>query len=268
MLVAGQCYNRARRRPQMATQFRYAAARATFKQFREGLAENEAVLQELLGAFRLLLTERSTTYHENRFIVGGAVEHIVASAMRCVGLEDVAVVGFEEDRLDIRVAEQPFSLKSVFTPGSPIALINTQGEGAAEWTVPTIVVLACNPHRRRSRSYDHGIGYADPGLLPNATVRTRDQLKLKRTPLYNLFRQQHDYLLSCDIPANPGAAGAEAPQPIALSKSVARDILFRTTEGQSLFSEEPLQEFLERTAGNARMFPRLSVHMEADNGGE
>ena len=253
----------------MVAENQYAQARRTFRRFKAGLEDDKAVLRELLAAFELLISERSTTYHENRFIVGGAVEHIVAAAMRCIGLEDVAVVGFEEDRADIRIQGLEFSLKSVFTPGSSIALINTQGAGGAEWVTPTIVVLACNPNRRRNRTYDHGIGYADAGLLPaDATTRTRDQLKLKRTPLYALFRQQPDYLLRCNIPANPVAAGIDTPAQTAISKSVARDVLFRTEQGQSLFSEDTLREFIRLTEENTRRFPRLSTCMEVGDGGQ
>ena len=246
----------------MVPEAQYVQAREIFGRFKAGLEEHEDVLRELLEAFTLLLAERNTTYHENRFIVGGAVEHIIAAAMRCVGLDEVEAVGFVNDRADITVEGQAFSLKSVFTPGSPIALINTQGDGQAQWTVPTIVVLASN----RDRGNNRGIGYADPRLLPaDATTRTRDQLRLKRRPLYNVFREQRDYLLRCDVPANPDAAGDALQMTTALSKNVARDIIFRTMEGQSLFSEVSLQQFLQRTAQGVRVFPRLSHCMEQPN---
>ena len=70
----------------MVLEAQYVQAREIFGRFKAGLEEHEDVLRELLEAFTLLLAERNTTYHENRFIVGGAVEHIIAAAMRCVGL--------------------------------------------------------------------------------------------------------------------------------------------------------------------------------------
>ena len=68
----------------------------------------------MLAALDLLLTERSTSFYENRFISGGAVEHIIAAAMRCVGLSDVRTVGFEEIRMDVMVGGEGFSVKSSF----------------------------------------------------------------------------------------------------------------------------------------------------------
>ena len=98
----------------MVAENRNAPAREVFRRFKTGLEQDRALLNELLNSFRLLLTERSTTYDENRFIVGGAVEHIMAAAMRCVGLNNVEVVGFEEYRVDIRVQGREFSVKSQF----------------------------------------------------------------------------------------------------------------------------------------------------------
>ena len=109
----------------MTTESRYTAARAVFMQFEAGLQGDDDLLQELLAALELLLSERSTSFYENRFISGGAAEHIIAAAMRCVSLNDVRTVGFEETRVDILVGGQGFSVKSSFS-GSSIALINVQ----------------------------------------------------------------------------------------------------------------------------------------------
>ena len=242
----------------MVAENQYAQARQTFLRFKAGLEDDHDILRELLAAFEILLNERSTTYHENRFIVGGAVEHMVAAAMRCIGLNDAEVVGFDEDRVDIRVQGLGFSLKTAFTSSRQIALINTQGEGEPRWTAPTILVLATG----RSR----GISYADPELLPGVVQRAEGQLVLPRNPLNRMLREQPEYLLSCEIPVNPGAPEDELQTPMALSQSVATDILFRTEQGQSLFSEDSLQEFLRRTAGDARVFPRLSDCMEIEDG--
>ena len=46
---------------------------------------------------------------------------------------------------------------------SRIRLIDALGDSAARWTAPTIFIIA-----------ERGIGYADPGLLPNATRAARD----------------------------------------------------------------------------------------------
>ena len=59
-------------------------------------------------------------------------------------------------------------MKSSFTGRrDQIRLINTLGDSAARWTAPTIFIIA-----------ERGIGYADPGLLPNATRAARDAVIL------------------------------------------------------------------------------------------
>ena len=243
----------------MVAENQYAQARETFLRFKAGLENDRDVLRELLAAFDLLLNEHSTTYHENRFIVGGAVEHMVAAAMRCVGLENVEVVGFREVGPDLRVAGMPISLKSAFTGSNPIALINTQGEGEVRWTMPTVLIIATG----RSR----GISYADPELLPNLAYREEGQLVLPRTPLNEMLNANPEYLLQCNVPANPGPYGDDAQPLTAISEIVAEDVLRRTDPGESLFSDNVLQEFRQRMENGNPMFPRLSACLETDDDG-
>ena len=235
----------------------YIQARRMFLQFKTGLEEDKDVLDELLAAFELLITERSTTYYENRFIAGGAAEHIIAAAMRCVGLTDVRTVGFEDTRVDVVVDGQGLSVKSVFTVNGTIALINVRG-GGVEWAAPTILLL-CNGLSR-------GIGYVDPGLLPpNSTKQTRDQITLPRTPINILFRERPEYLLRCAIPANRRPPDDVSQIPTAISEVVAQDILLRTETGKSLLSPEFIEEFFQGTASDPKIFPRLSQCMEEAN---
>lgn len=243
----------------MVAENQYAQARQTFLRFKAGLENDRDVLRELLAAFELLLNERSTTYHENRFIVGGAAEHMVAASMRCVGLENVEVVGFREVGPDLRVAGMPIFLKSAFTGSNPIALINTQGEGEVRWTMPTVLILATGPSR--------GISYADPELLPNFAHREEGQLVLPRTPLNEMLNANPEYLLRCNVPANPGPYSDDAQPPRAISEVVASDVLRRTDTGQSLFSDNVLQEFWQRMENGNPLFPRLRACMEADDDG-
>ena len=245
----------------MTTESRYTAARAVFMQFKAGLEGHDDLLKELLSALGLLLSERSTSFYENRFITGGAAEHIIAAAMRCVGLNDVRTVGFEDTRVDVTVGGEGFSVKSVFTPGGTIALINTRGEsGNIEWTAPTILTLSNGPSR--------GIGYVDPELLPSGvTNRTRDQITLPRTPVNHLFRAQPEYLLSCPIPANRRGSTDRTQIPTAISSIVAQDILLRTTTGPALLSDDFIVEFFRGTSSGTRKFPLLSQCMEENDGG-
>lgn len=195
----------------MPPEGQYTRARELFLQLKAGLETNNALLNELLAALGLLLAERSTSFYENRFISGGATEHIIAAAMRCAGLSDVRTVGFEETRVDVLVEGQGFSIKSSFAGSGNIALINVQGDSEeVEWTTPTILVLGVGPSR--------GIGYIDPGLLPaDAINHGRDQVTVNRTPINSLFREQPEYLLSCDFPVNPGIPDDPAQMPTASS---------------------------------------------------
>jgi len=193
----------------MSPEGQYERARGTFLQFKAGLEEDGDLCSEVLGALELLLTERSTTFYENRFITGGAAEHIIAAAMRCVGLSDVQTVGFEDVRVDVTVGGEGFSVKSVFTRGGTIALVNVRG-GGVEWTPPTILVLGSG--------YSRGIGYVDPGLLPpNVAKQTRDQITLPRTPVNTLFREQPEYLLRRPVPVNQGRPADDSKIPTAIS---------------------------------------------------
>ena len=200
----------------------YPQARATFARFKAGLEVQQDVLNELLAAVALLIADYNTTYRENRFIVGGAVEEMVAAAMRCVGLEEVRSVGIANIGPDVFVGDQGFSLKTSFTGRrEAIGLINKQGDSSPQWVDPTIFVLG-----------GAGIGYADPVLLPNATREGGDQVSLPRAPLYEMFRRNPDWLLACDVAIKPPTN--EPPRSIA-SRAVAVEILQRELTGKPQF---------------------------------
>ena len=245
----------------MTQQREYERARAIFRQFKAGLEADDDLRNETLAALELLLTERSTSFYENRFITGGAVEHIIAAAMRCVGLSDVRTVGFEETRVDVTVGAQGFSVKSSFSGSDRIALINLQGDSEeVEWATPTILVLGVGLSR--------GIGYIDPELLPAEAInRSGDQIRVNRTPVNRLFRAQPEYLLSCEVPVNPGIPEDPAEMPTAISAVVAQDVLLRTESGPSLLSDDFIAEFFRDRSSGSRKFPLLSQCMEENDGG-
>ena len=204
------------------TSINYQQARATFAHFKAGLEIQQDVLNEFLAAVALLVADYNTTYRENRFIVGGAVEEMVAAAMRCVGIEDVRSVGIASIGPDVFVGAQGFSLKTSFTGRrEAIGLINKQGDSSPQWVDPTIFVLA-----------GAGIGYADPVLLPNSTRQGGDQVALPRAPLYEMFRQNPDWLLTCDVPIKPPTD--QPPRSVA-SRAVAVEILQRQLTGKPQF---------------------------------
>src|SRR3990172_8976444 len=133
----------------------YEQERAIFRRFKTELERNEVLRREVESAIEALLSEYNTTLHENRFVVGGVLEHIIGAAMRAAGIEATNVGKFNP-RIDISApGAEGFSVKGGFTGAGPIRLINVLGEGVGGgWQEATIFVLT-----------GIGIAYADPELL-------------------------------------------------------------------------------------------------------
>ena len=199
----------------------YTMHREIYRQLRDGLTNSPDVLDELLRALGLLISEYDTSIRENRFIAGGATERILATTMRCVGISNARARGLDLSDEDIVVGDCQISVKASFTGGrQAIRLINTLGNSAASWQTATIFVLA-----------NRGIGYADPGLLPDVARSSRDAVLLPRPPLDDLHDAQPQWLLRCDV----SAKSQDASQRRAASEAVATEILQRTAAGQAMF---------------------------------
>ena len=199
----------------------YEPHREIYQRLRNGLTDAPYVLEELLGALGVLISEYDTSIRENRFIVGGATERMIAATMRCVGIRNARARGLNLYDEDIVVDDCQISVKGSFTGGrQPIRLINTLGNSSATWRTATIFVLA-----------NRGIGYADPELLPDATRASRDAVILPRQPLDDLHDAQPQWLLKCDVPAKL----RDSSQRRAASEAVATEILHRTAAGQAMF---------------------------------
>ena len=200
----------------------YEPHRNIFRRLREGLENVPGVLDELLGALGLLISEYDTTVRENRFIAGGATERMLATAMRSVGITNAQARGLEPDDEDISVGPYKISVKGSFTgKRDQITLVNSRGisRGLA-WSTATIFVLA-----------NRGIGYADPTLLPNEARRSGGELNLSRAPLDALHKAHPQWLLLCDVPSK----SQDASQRRAASEAVATEILQRTASGRAMF---------------------------------
>ena len=201
----------------------YTPHREIYRQLRDGLTNSPDVLDELLRALGLLISEYDTSIRENRFIAGGATERILAATMRCVGINEARARGLALDDEDIVVGDCQISVKASFTGGrQAIRLINTLGNSAAVWRTATVFVLA-----------NRGIGYADPDLVPNVARASSDAVILPRGPLDNLHDAQPEWLLRCDVPAK----SQDASQRRAASEAVATEILNRTSAGRAMFPE-------------------------------
>lgn len=171
----------------------FPAARAVFAHFKEHAEANSELRAEIVEAIRALLSEYSPTVAENRFVVGGAVEHIIGAAMRSASLL-ARNRGHLETGSDIRVGSVGLSVKSCFQPKlSNIGLINTQGPASASaWRDATLLVLA-----------GKGIAYVDPQLLPGAAAARQDQVLLPRRAYLGFIDSHPKFLIEADIPANP-----------------------------------------------------------------
>ena len=199
----------------------YEPHRQIFLQFRQGLEDYSDVLDEIIRALGIFISEYGTSVRENRFIVGGGTERIIATAMRCLGISEARARGLDANEEDIVVGDHRISVKASFTGGrQQIRLINTLGDSVRVWDTATIFVLA-----------NVGIGYADPELLPDVDRRTSDAVVLPRAPLDNLHAEQPQWLLQCDIPRNP----TDSAQLRAASEAVTTEILQRTAAGRAVF---------------------------------
>ena len=199
----------------------YAPHRGIYRRLHEGLEKSPDVLDELLRALGLLISEYDTSIRENRFIAGGATERILATTMRCVGIANARARGLDLTDEDIVVGGHQISVKASFTGGrQAIRLINTLGNSSATWQTATIFVLA-----------NRGIGYADPALLPDVAKASSDAVILPRKPLDDLHDAQPQWLLRCAVPAK----AQDVSQRRAASEAVATEILRRTAAGQSMF---------------------------------
>lgn len=169
----------------------FADSRAAFGRLSFGLRNDPELADEVLRSFVLLLSRFNTAIRENRFIVGGVAERIIAAAFREIG-DPSSNAGVEVTRTDIWVGGARFSVKGSFQPKrSSIRLVNVMGSAPnAAWEEGTIFVLA-----------GMGIGYADPDLLPDRTRRRTDVIELPTRPLYDLWRDQPDLLVQMNIPA-------------------------------------------------------------------
>ena len=156
----------------------------------------------------MLRSSYNTAIRENRFIVGGAVEHIIVGALNGVRLPAVHV-GVGDTRIDLRVqgpkAPAGFSTKASFSSFN-VRLVNTLGESVAVWNEPTLFLFK-----------KVGIVYSDPELLPNATKSSKDALLLDGKAMKGFIAAHPEYVISMDFEHPHGSK-------IASSKTASEDV--------------------------------------------
>ncbi len=191
---------------------RFEAGRSAYKLLSAALKAEPDLRADIERAFDLVLSRYSTKLRENRFIVGGVVERIIAAAYLALGHKALNA-GVRVTRSDILVRDTALSIKGAFRlkSGAGIRLVNVMGasKGTA-WNEPTIFVVS-----------GMGMGYADPDLLPNATTRASDAIVLRRKPLLDLWKHDAQWLTPMNV---PGSREDESGSDVA-SRVIADEIL-------------------------------------------
>lgn len=184
--------------------------RKCFKHLQENLS-NEAQ-EEYKTGIKHLVERYNTAIYENRFTVGGVVEVFTLALMRSTGIE-IEGCGSEAQGGDLILPNgRMFSLKSSFTRGGSVILVNTRGDSGTDWETATLFVLS-----------NVGIVYGDPAMVQEDDLnRVADNLQIKRTAL-NRFAQDPSRLIPMEIPLKPPTEMADAS--MKASDAVARQLM-------------------------------------------
>jgi hypothetical protein len=187
--------------------------REAFSKFRKCVLKNEQLKKEIVQALTELITEYDAGDNENRFVIGGAVEHIIVSAMRASGIR-VFNRGQRTVNHDIELPSgNGFSSKGTFQDRpSNIRIKNFLGAGKGyTWKTTTILTVSTV-----------GIAYLDPAYLPGSLTNSGDASILKRKVWRPFLSSHPELLIALNIPPNP-----HNPSTKRASYTVAEEILIR-----------------------------------------
>jgi hypothetical protein len=187
------------------------SARQVFGAFKANVSTN--VLAELERALQELVFRYNVTNQENRFVVGLAVELLIAASMRASGT-DVDNVGEKESETDFDVYAQKvrsrISVKSTFaTARRPIRLVNYLGGKERKPTmVPTIFVLP-----------GLGLTYGDSGYptLVNGLRAEKDASVISMRAIRQHAQEHPELVVSLNVPVNTGTGTKIASRELARS---------------------------------------------------
>ncbi len=184
--------------------------RNCFKHLKENLSSKAKTEYET--GVKHLVERYNTAIYENRFTVGGVVEVFTLALMRSTGIE-IEGCGSEAQGGDLILPNgRMFSLKSSFTRGGSVILVNTRGDSGTDWETATLFVLS-----------NVGIVYGDPAMAQADDLhRAADNLQIKRTAL-NRFAQDASNLISMEIPLKPPTEMADSS--MKASDAVARQLM-------------------------------------------
>ena len=184
--------------------------RNCFKHLKENLSDDAKVEYET--GIKHLVERYNTAIYENRFTVGGVVEVFTLALMRSTGIE-IEGCGSEAQGGDLILPNgRMFSLKSSFTRGGSVILVNTRGDSGTDWEIATLFVLS-----------NVGIVYGDPVMAQEDDLnRVADNLQIKRTAL-NRFAEDPSNVIPMEIPLKPPTEMADSS--MKASDAVARQLM-------------------------------------------
>ena len=197
----------------------YETQRQAFRQLKSNYSN--VALQEYERAISTLVERYNATIHENRFIVGGAVEFLTYALLRSAGVECT----HQETKNGLILSnDKKISVNGVFQGGPQnVTLMNKRGTGKRSWQTPRLFIVS-----------EVGIVYGDRDMVSSTHIRDAgDSMELKRSGLEVLMSIPGN-ILQMNIPPKPSTDRADASQ--TASTSVARDILTEMHSGELLLA--------------------------------
>lgn len=155
---------------------KYAQERRVFDRLRSDCSDEAR--GEYEDAIATLLCTYNTTIHENRFIVGGAVEIFTYALLRSVEIDCHPYDAQSRSGGILLPNDRKLSVKGTFTGGpANVKLMNKLGGGHREWTTATLFVVS-----------GVGLVYGSPDMVAKEYVKdVKDGTQLKKAGLQTLI---------------------------------------------------------------------------------
>lgn len=190
-------------------------AERAFSAFRGGITP--ALRREVEGALNELVYEYSPTNRENRFVVGGAVERIIAAAMRAAGVP-VGNLGHDGLGADVGVyaahlRDDVLSLKATFQASTTYRLVNFLGTSELRDVHPTMFIQP---------NVGLVLGHSGHPLIANNISLRDDAIVLPSRCVKEHALKNPEWQIALDVPINPRATASKVA-----SEEVAKAILSR-----------------------------------------
>jgi len=181
----------------------YDLERDRFSQFRNEIARQPDVKTAMEQAIQEIFGRYDTRVRENRFVVGGVIEHIVGAAIRAChvpvrhrGLTTIDVDLVFED------VQGGYSVKSIFraTATRLVNVLSGEAPTRDRWRAATLFLVG------------GGIVYADPDLQwwrvnMDRCIRPRtDALEVRRDCVEEFAQRNPQWAIACNFPAGRGGS--------------------------------------------------------------